>query len=365
MTNHPSVRFNPREGKEFYSTLRKRVNSYFKEENISKFGNTEMYTKTVFMMSLYLVPYLLMVTGLITNPWIMLSMVVVMGFGVAGVGLTVMHDANHGSYSKNRRINKIMSYSLNTLGGNTFNWQMQHNVLHHTFTNIQGMDEDIESVPILRFSPHTPLKKIHKYQYLYAWFFYGLMTIMWSISKDFTQLITFHKKGILKSQNTTFWKEFRVILLSKVLYYFFLLVIPMLTMEITIWQWLLGFVVMQYIAGMSLALIFQPAHVLEDTEFPLPDEGGNLENNFAIHQLRTTANFANKSVVFGWLVGGLNHQIEHHLFPNICHVHYRKISKIVKQTTEEFGLPYHQKKTFVHALSAHAKMLHKLGRVQA
>jgi linoleoyl-CoA desaturase len=364
MTNHPSVKFNPREGKEFYSTLRKRVNNYFKENEISKFGNTEMYLKTVFMIALYTAPYILMVIGVISSPWLMLSMTALMGLGQAGVGLTVMHDANHGSYSKNRRVNKIMSYTLNGLGGNTFNWQVQHNVLHHTFTNIQGMDEDIETVPILRFSPHTRLMKVHKFQWLYAWFFYGLMTLMWSLSKDFTQLVSFKKKGLLESQNTSFWKELRVILLSKVLYYFFVLVVPMLTMEITFWQWLLGFVVMQFISGLGLALIFQPAHVLEDTQYPLPDGEGNIDNNFAIHQLQTTANFANNSRVFGWLVGGLNHQIEHHLFPNICHVHYRKISKIVKETSQEYGLPYHQKKTFMHALLSHGKMLYKLGRIK-
>jgi linoleoyl-CoA desaturase len=119
---------------------------------------------------------------------------------------------------------------------------------------------------------------------------------------------------------------------------------------------------MQYIAGFLLAIIFQPAHVIDGTEYPEPDENDNLENSWAIHQMLTTTNFGNKSRWFSWYVGGLNFQIEHHLFPHVCHVHYRKIAGIVKETAAEFGVPYKSAATFVGALAGHARLLRELGR---
>ena len=111
-----------------------------------------------------------------------------------------------------------------------------------------------------------------------------------------------------------------------------------------------------------LAVIFQPAHVMEDTEFPVSEDGKTVQENWTIHQLKTTCNLASKSRFFSWFVGGLNYQIEHHLFPNICHVHYRKLSPIVMETAKEFEIPYHTMTTFSEALVRHGRMLYKLGR---
>jgi linoleoyl-CoA desaturase len=124
----------------------------------------------------------------------------------------------------------------------------------------------------------------------------------------------------------------------------------------------MGFLILHFVAGLALSCIFQLAHVLESSEFPNPPDTRKMENNWAIHQLLNTADFAPKSRIMAWFIGGLNHQIEHHLFPHICHVHYKKLAKVVRETAQQYGIPYQVQPTFVHALVQHAKMLHKLGK---
>lgn len=364
MSATAKVRFNLKDEKKFYATLRKRVDGYFKEKGIDKFGGAKMVWKTVFMLALYIIPFALMLALKIQNPWILLLLTIIMGFGIGGIGLSVMHDANHGAYSSSRKVNKFVGFVLNFVGANSINWRIQHNVLHHSFTNIDGHDEDIAPAGILRFSPHAKLRKIHKFQHLYAWFFYGLMTFMWVISKDFNQIIRYNKMGLLKQFNTTLGKELVVISITKVLYIGYIFFLPYYVLDIPWWSILLGIFIMHYVAGMTLALIFQPAHVMDECEYPMPDDAGNMKNTWAIHQLLTTCNFAKNAKVFSWYVGGLNFQIEHHLFPDISHVHYRNISDIVEETAKEFNLPYYKKKTFGKALADHFRFLKKLGNPQ-
>jgi linoleoyl-CoA desaturase len=346
---------------DFSSTLNKRVNEYFKGTGLSRHGNTEMVIKTVFMFSLYFVPYALILGGVVTSSWLLIPMVVIMSFGLAGIGLSVMHDANHGAYSKKMWLNDTIGYSLNLVGANAFNWKMQHNVLHHTYTNVHEEDEDISPRGVLRLTPHTKWRYLHRYQHFYAWFLYGLMTIAWMVVKDFGRLIKYQKNGLAKKHKANITKEWIILVGTKLTYVGYIFVLPLLFTSLAWWQIIVGILIMHYIAGFMLAIIFQPAHVIDGTEFPLPDESDVLENNWAVHQLLTTTNFGNKSRWFSWYVGGLNFQIEHHLFPNVCHVHYRKISHIVKETAQEFGLPYKSAKTFFGALRGHAKLLKQLG----
>lgn len=313
------------------------------------------------MFLLYFVPYGLIISGVVTASWSLLLMVIIMSIGLAGIGLAVMHDANHGAYSKKPWINNVIGYSLNLVGANAFNWKMQHNVLHHTYTNVHDHDEDISPRGVLRLTPHTDWKLIHKFQHLYAWFIYGLMTITWMVVNDFARLIRYHRNGMAKKHKANITKEWIILILSKLVYLGYILIIPLAFTDLPWWQIVAGIFIMHYIAGFMLAIIFQPAHVIDGTEFPLPDDRNSLENNWAVHQIVTTTNFGNKSRWFSWYVGGLNFQIEHHLFPNICHVHYRKISPIVKETAFEFGLPYKSAETFFGALRGHARLLKQLG----
>jgi linoleoyl-CoA desaturase len=346
---------------EFFPTVTQRVNSYFRDNNISRNSNSEMVVKTIFMFSLYLIPYSIAITS-VTNYWVYLGMFALMGLGKAGIGLSVMHDANHGSYSSKIWKNDMLSYSLNLIGGYSFNWKVQHNVLHHTYTNIHEADEDISPRGVLRMSPGSDWKPMHKYQHLYAWFFYGLLTFVWVLVKDFARLGKYNKEGLVKKLKTTIGKEWMILISTKVVYISYMLVIPFWLTPFSFIQVFLGFFLMHYIAGFILAVIFQPAHVIEGTEYPEPDLSGNLENSWAVHQMHTTTNFGHREKLFSWYVGGLNYQVEHHLFPNVCHVHYKHIAKIVKSTAEEFGIPYKSKDSFVDALTAHARLLRELGK---
>jgi len=210
--------------------------------------------------------------------------------------------------------------------------------------------------------PESDWKPMHRFQHWYAWIFYGLLTFVWIIFKDFGRLVKYQREGLVKKQKASLTNEWIVLLLTKIIYFGYILVLPTILTPLSFWQVFLGFFVMHYIAGFILAIIFQPAHVIEGTEYPAPDDKGNLENNWAIHQMHTTTNFGHREKLFSWYVGGLNYQVEHHLFPNICHVHYRKLAPIVKKTAEEFGVPYKSKDTFMQALSAHARLLKELGK---
>lgn len=355
-----SIRFGNNQ-KDFYLTLKKRVDNYFKEKNISPYGNYTMIIKTIVMYAIYLSPFVLLLTQTFSSPWINILLIITMGVGMAGLGLAVMHDANHGGYSKNKKFNQLVSYTMTLIGGSSFNWKIQHNHLHHMYTNVEGHDEDIAPLGFLRFSPHAKHKKIHKLQFIYAWFFYGLMTLMWALTKDYQQIFRYRRMGLIKS-DAEYKKELAKLFFSKLIYYAIFLVLPFMVTDYSVWQILLGFFILHFVCGLVLAVIFQLAHVIEETTFPLPDDAGQLENNWAIHQLYTTADFAGRNKLLTWYAGGLNYQVEHHLFPTICHIHYAKIAKIVKDTAQEFNLPYHSHPTFLVALRSHTKMLYNLGR---
>jgi len=356
------VKFNRKDSPEFFKVLNKRVNTYFKEKNIDKHGNTNLFLKTVFMVALYLTPFILNVTGVVTGTWAVLGMWALSGMGMAGYGLGVMHDACHGSYSKNQTVNYILGAILHLAGGSDLNWKIQHNVLHHSFTNIDGYDEDIDTNGLMRFTPNQELKKFHRFQVYYAPFLYMLMTVFWVFAKDFQGLKRYDEQELLKAQKTTYKYEIVKLLISRVIYLSLFIALPILITAQAWWVTILGFFIMHFICGLILALIFQPAHVINDTEFFVPGEDCSVENNWAIHQMKTTSNFANGSVFFSWFIGGLNYQVEHHLFPNISHVHYRHLAKIVKETATEYNVPYYSDKTWFGAMRNHFSMINKLGK---
>lgn len=360
--NNTTIQFSKEHNSEFYKTLKSRVNSYFKDNKISKQANAAMVFKTFALLALFLIPYGFLYTQSLPT-WAYVGLWFVMGFGMAGVGLSVMHDANHGAYSKKEWVNTLVSNVMIILGGSARNWRIQHNVLHHTYTNVTDHDEDIDPpVFMLRFSPHSKHYAIHKFQHLYAWFFYGMMTLFWFLTKDYQQAFRYKKKNLIAAQGVSFTQHMIGIVFFKVLYAFLFLFLPIYFGGAT---WLvnaLGFLLMQFICGLILAMIFQPAHVVPTSTYPMPNDSGVVEADWAVNQLYNTANFAPKARLFSWYVGGLNYQVEHHLFPSICHIHYNKIAQIVEQTAKEYNLPYHSYKTFVSALADHTRMLKNLGK---
>ena len=348
---------------DFFKTLKGRVDEYFISNNKERVGDYRMYIKTVVMLLTYLIPFYFIVFEDIQNTWVYLGLWTVMGVFMAGIGLSVMHDAIHGSYSKYKTLNKVLGEVINFVGGASINWKIQHNVLHHTYTNIEEYDMDLDGPSILRFSPNQKKIKLHKYQYIYAWLIYCLLTINWCTYKDFDSILRYKKMGLIGGGKNQFAIELTKIILTKVLYFSFILFLPLYFSSNGVATTILGFFIMHGIASLILSSIFQPAHVMESCEFPTPDENSIIKQDWAAHQILNTVNFAPKNKILSWFVGGLNFQVEHHLFPNICHIHYKDLSKIVEQTAKEFGLPYFVQPTFRSALFNHAKMLKKLGAV--
>ena len=353
------VRFQNKDQANLVKVLRKRVNLYFKENNISRNANVHMVIKTIIMFLIYLIPYGFIYTGFISGFWSILFPLV-MGVGMAGIGMSVMHDANHGAYSSNQRVNNLLGVCIYLIGGDVYNWKVQHNILHHTYTNIDGLDGDIDQDPLLRLSTEQNWSKGHKFQHIYAFFLYGLGTLLWAMN-DFVQFRRFTKLGLSPDGKLNKPKQFKKLIIFKIMYWSFIFALPIIFSPFLWWQVVLGWLLMNLVAGFILTVTFQLAHVVEGVSFPIPSDEGKLENEWMIHQLKTTSNFARNSKLVTWFVGGLNFQIEHHLFPNICHVHYKRLSQIVKATVEEYGLLYNDNKTYFSAVCSHYRMLKLLG----
>jgi linoleoyl-CoA desaturase len=356
---YQKIKFTNPEKSTFFPTLRKRVEQHFISNNICKSGGTGIIYKALFMLSLYLVPYILIMTGYFSNTT-MLILSVVMGLGIAGVGMSVMHDAIHGSLAKSNGLNKIFGASIYLLGGNAYNWEVQHNRLHHTYTNIHEVDEDITGKFLLRLSYQEKQRYIHKFQHIYAFFLYSLMTFSF-LWKDFKEISLFNRMSESGLTKPFPRKELMLLIATKIAYVIFICVIPLVFSSITFGQWLVGFLAMHCTAGIILSTVFQMAHVVEGTDQPKPDNLGCVENAWAVHQLQTTSNFAGRNRLLSWYIGGLDYQIEHHLFPSISHVHYHSLSPIVRETAREFGLEYNAKPDFINALRSHVRMLRNMG----
>lgn len=284
---------------------------------------------------------------------------VLMGCLVAAIGFNVMHDGAHGSFSKYKFVNQLAAFSLNILGGNSFMWNVKHNVIHHAYTNVDGVDDDIDIQPWMRMSATQKKYALHKYQHIYFWFLYSLLYIFWIFVLDYQKYFknrigSMPLKKMNLSDHLVFW-GFK-------LFHFFLFVgLPIYMVGFK--SWLIGFIIFTCVAGLVLSLVFQLAHTVEHTSFPMPNEStGKLEDEWAVHQIKTTANFATKNKVVCWLVGGLNFQIEHHLFPKISHVHYPAISKIIRKACEEYGITYIEYPKVRYAVASHVAFLRQMGR---
>ncbi|GAB5525072.1 MAG: acyl-CoA desaturase [Roseivirga sp.] len=346
----------------FQKDVNARVDAFFRSKKISKNANGEMVFKTVWVLTGWVATYVLILSNLFA-PWAMLLMALAHGFFTAMIGLNVSHDAIHGSYTKCPKKNKRLGLSFNFIGVNDYVWTISHNIVHHTYTNIPNHDEDIEQVPILRLQPNQELWKIHKFQYIYAFFLYSLSTFFWVLIKDYKKFFQHQLGGHFRKSFPK--KEMFRLFAYKAFYYFMFLALPIMVIDLA-WYWVIfGFVASHLLEGFTVAVIFMLAHIIEGTSFPEPEENGKLNMPWADLQMHTTANFAIKNKVVNYLFGGLNFQIEHHLFPKVCHVHYPKISQIVKETAKDHNLPYIEHQTFFGAIGSHIRFLKKYGREQA
>ncbi|TVQ00246.1 MAG: acyl-CoA desaturase [Balneolaceae bacterium] len=352
------VTFNNRTSREFGKTVKQRVDQYFEEKGISRHANVQMIVKTVLLLSLYLGSYALIISGQLslTAMWFLTF---IMGIGMAGVGFSISHDALHGAYSSNNKVNRVLGFTFDMLGANGYIWKITHNIIHHTYTNIQGHDEDLEVAGFIRLSPHSEHKTIHRVQHILAFFAYSLAMLFWVFIKDYKNFL---KPNIGPYNNKSHpLSEWIILFVTKGLYYTYILIIPFLLLDITWVHLLIGFTTMHLTAGLIMGVIFQLAHVVEETDHPLPNEENMIDEHWMIHEMVTTNNFARDNKALCWYVGGLNFQIEHHLFPKMCSIHYPAISPIVEQTAREFNIPYNHHDRFFEAVASHYRTLKKFG----
>lgn len=349
------IKFNT-EDLTFSKELTKRVHAYFSDNGLDKKGDWRLYSKTVILfVALGCALY-----GVIISPHILvlLGLYALIGFIIAGIGFNVMHDGAHGSYSNNDNLNELIAFiGGDLMGGSTFLWKLKHNEMHHHHTNIEGFDDDIAKYPLFRITPYQKLLSHHKHQHVYAIPLYLFTTFNWILWDDYFKVV--HSKKILYKDIKMKRKDIGIFWIGKVLNLFLLIGIPWLC-GVALWEIALGFLVMHACLGLTLALVFQMAHVVQGLEFPNPE---NEEmDSWMKHQLATTTNFAMGNKFISWYVGGLNYQVEHHLFRKISHVHYPAISKIVQQVCKEWNVPYHAFPTFGKALSSHFAYLRRMGQ---
>ncbi len=346
------------QGSNFHQELKKRVNDYFTESKKASTGNFGLYFKAVLFWLCYVALYVHVVFYTPAS-WIALLECLTMGGLTAAIGFNVMHDGGHGSFSNSKFWNKIAGFSVNALGASGIMWNNKHNIIHHTYTNIDGIDDDIEIKPMLRMCSTQKKYFIHRFQHIYVWFLYTLLLLVWVFESDYRKYFK-QKVGPVPIKKMSLFDHF-AFWIAKIGYAFMMIALPIYLVGFL--PWLVGFLAMAMFAGFILSIVFQLAHTVEETAFPTPDEDSNkIENEWAIHQIETTANFATKNRLISWLVGGLNFQIEHHLFPKISHVHYPAISKIIKNTCEEFNVKYIEYKRMRDAVISHALYLKKMGR---
>lgn len=345
---------------DFYPAVRHRVDEYFSKKGISKHYNFRMVLKTIFILTVFVSTYILIMTNKFSGP-VSLLLAMVNGFFTALIGLNISHDAIHGAYTSNPKANKWLGLGFNIVGANDYLWRIKHNIIHHTYTNIPDHDDDLNQPKIIRMSPNQEKWWVHRFQHFYIFILYTLSSITWVFIKDYKSF--FQKKFSITNINNHPKKEYYRLFAYKLFYYTMFIVLPLVVLDFTWYQVLLGFVALHIVEGFTLAIIFQLAHVVEGVEFPIPDEKGLISKSWAAHQMYTTANFSRESKLANFICGGLNFQIEHHLFPKICHIHYEPISHIVKKTAEDFRLPYVENQNFIGAVRSHCRVMRNYGRV--
>jgi len=353
------VKFYGRRG--FHTALRENVDKYFQSVKRSKNGDWRMHLKTAIIILVVVVSYIVLV---FSSPTLVVAAIAAfaMSQGLALVGFNIMHDGNHGSYSSNPKINWAMGFTMDLIGASQMLWKQKHNILHHTYTNIEELDDDLHTSGLLRLSPDQKRHFWHRFQHWYAIPVYSLLTISWMGFADFQKFFT-GRIGPYKLRKPSI-TESAMFFTTKLFYVGYMIVIPSFFHPVL--HVLVTFVAIHLVLGVTLSVVFQLAHTVEGNTFPQPDtETGIVQNEWAVHEVETTADFAPRNWLVTWYLGGLNFQIEHHLFAKICHIHSPAICDVVEETCKEFGVRYVCYPTLTSALAAHFRFLKAMGKPAA
>lgn len=341
----------------FHGAVKRRVQDYFERSGLSTRDSPRMYVKSAILLLWLGASYALLVFGAATW-WQGALLSISLALAMAGVGFGIQHDANHGAYSRHGAVNHLLGMTLDMMGASSYLWRFKHNITHHTYTNLAGGDDDIDFHPFARLSPAQPRYRIHRFQQFYLWALYWFLFPKWNFVDDFKN-VTLARIAGQRLPRPRGWPLVELIG-GKVFFCLGALVVPMLFHPL--WVVALFYAATSLVLGSTLAVVFMLAHCVEEADFPKPSPGSNrLADAWAVHQVQTTVDFARTNRLLTWYVGGLNFQIEHHLFPRICHVHYPRLAEIVQAVSREFGVRYTAHDTFLEAIFSHWRWLRRMG----
>jgi linoleoyl-CoA desaturase len=317
-----------------------------------------MYLKTAVILVWLAATYALLVF-VVPSVWLAVPLAVALAVAITAAAFSIQHDGGHDAYSRYRWVNRLAALSLDMLGASSYLWRWKHVVFHHTYPNVDGQDADVEAGAFARLTPHQRRRWFHRWQHLYLWALYGLTASRWHLWGDFKDVIL-GRIGPHRIPRPRGW-DLAVFFAGKATSITLLLAVPMFFHP---WWVVAAFYAgLTTVVGVVLTVVFQLAHCVGEADFPQPAAGTlRMGDSWAVHQVQTTVDFARRSRVLCWLLGGLNFQVEHHLFPRICHVHYPALSRIVESTCREFGVRYSVHESFLSGVRAHFRWLRALGR---
>ncbi|UKJ05990.1 fatty acid desaturase family protein [Solitalea lacus] len=356
-----SIKFKKEGINDFYPTLKQRVNSYFDENQLSRYANMSYFIKIALLVIAFVSTYLNFIFNVESKIEVFLSYIV-LGTLVVMIFLNIVHDAAHLAIFKSKKANNVMVYFLEVFGTNNYIWKMRHLESHHIYPNMFGYDVDIKQSKIVRIADNSPYLKFHRFQHLYMPLLYFSYTLNWTLVRDFKDIFNSEmgpKKGIKHPI-----MQLIILLAAKLFYFFYMLVLPAILLPFSFWTIFGGFLAMHITSSFLALLALISSHVGENAVFPQASEDGKLEHTWSEHQLLVTSDFAPNSKIVTSLMGGFNLHVVHHLFPTVSHVHYPALTKIVKETAEEFGIKY-RSMSLGEAMISHWKLLKKNSGVDA
>lgn len=353
--SRPVAKYLPSTG--FHEELVRRVDAYFVETGLSTRDAPGMALKTAVIVAAVIVFYSLLVFGAATVGQA-LACSAALAVALGGLGFSVAHDGNHGAISARPWLNRLMGMAYDAIGASSFVWKWKHNTLHHSFPNIPELDEDIERQPLFRLTPAQTRLRAHRFQFLYAWALYGLLVVKWQLVSDFRDV--FRGKTGTHPFSSPKGSELALFCGGKLLFALWAFGLPAFFHPL---QTVICFyLVTAAILSLIMCTVFQIAHCYEDAGTArLDPETRSIDREWAKHQIEASADFCRGNALLSWYVGGLNFQIEHHLFPAVSHVHYPAISRIVERTCSEYGVRYTAFGTLREAVASHARWLYKMG----
>jgi linoleoyl-CoA desaturase len=351
----PRVRFPRDEG--FHAAVKRGAAEYFHETGRARWGGLAMHAKTGAIAGWFACSYAVLMLWGGSSAWLAVALTISVALATAGIGFSVMHDANHGAYSQSARVNRGWGLALDFVGASSYVWRFKHNVHHHTYVNVDGMDADIDAAPFLRLAPSQAVRPLHRWQHLSAWPLYGVLGLKWWFVDDVVDLV----RGRIGPHRfpRPRGRELVAVLAGKAVFVTWAIVVPLLVFR-SGWAVVL-FVFGSLTLGVVLSTVFQLAHAVPAATFHAAATGEQrMPTGWAEHQVRATVNFAPSNRLLGWYVGGLNFQIEHHLLPDVCHVHYPQLAGMVEETCRAHGVPYRSEPTLRAAIAAHYRFLRAL-----